>query len=86
MNKTALKILEALLSNSIDSPSVAVNINELLELMPEKQRRCYTTIYRNLQLLVELKYVQSGFPDALSVTYYLTANGKSFCEANAREV
>lgn len=81
MNKTALKILETLLNNSIDSPSVAININELLELMPEKQRRCYTTIYRNLQLLVVLKYVQLGYPDALSTTYFITECGKSFCKA-----
>lgn len=81
MNKTALKILEALMNNNIDSPSVAININELLELMAEKQRRCYTTIYRNLQLLTELGYVKSSFKDGLAFTYIITDSGKAFCKA-----
>lgn len=81
MTKFGLAILAVLNENSVETPSKALSVSQILDLMEEKQRKSYSTTYRHLCSMAELGYVQCGLADGLASTYMITESGKLFCNA-----
>ena len=81
MTKFDLEILLVLNDNNVDTASKAFSINQILELIPDKQRKSYSTTYRHLQNMVTQGYIKCGFSDGMASTYYIEEIGKSFCKA-----
>lgn len=80
MTKFALEILGVLNDNDVSTASKAFSISQILELIPENQRKSYSTTYRHLQTLVTQGYIKCGFSDGLKSTYFILETGKSFCK------
>lgn len=79
MTKFSLLILKVLNDNHVVSPSGALSVSQILELMGEAQRKSYSTTYRHLSNMQRQGYVKCGLDDALASTYYISESGKSFC-------
>lgn len=81
MTKFGLAILQVLNDNDASTSSKAFSIIQILELIPEKQRKSYSTTYRHLQNLVTQGYIKCGFSDGMASTYFIRETGKSLCKA-----
>ena len=79
MTKFSLVILSRLNEFNVESASKSLSISQILDLIPEKQRKSYSTVYRHLSNVVSQGYAKCGLDDGLASTYYITENGKSFC-------
>lgn len=82
MTKFSLVILKVLDDNHVDTASKAFRISQILEMIPENQRKSYSTAYRHLQSLAAQGYIQCGIADSLAGTYFIVETGKSFCKSN----
>lgn len=80
MSKFGLAILTVLNNNEIVTVMNAASISQILELLPEKQRKSYSTTYRHLQSMVEQGYIKCGLVDGLASTYFISDTGKAFCQ------
>lgn len=81
MTKFGLAILQVLNDNDVSTSSKAFSISRILELIPDKQRKSYSTTYRHLQNMVTQGYIKCGFSDGMASTYFIGETGKSLCKA-----
>lgn len=82
MTKFSLALLTVLNDNNVETPSSALSVSQIIELMGEKLRKSYSTTFRHLLNMAELGYVKRGLDDGLALTYFITESGKLFCKAN----
>lgn len=82
MTKFSLVILTVLNDKSAKTPSSALSVSQIIELMGEKQRKSYSTAFRHLLNMAELGYVKRGLDDGLALTYFISESGELFCKAN----
>lgn len=80
MSKFGLAILTVLNNNEIVTAINAASISQILELLPEKQRKSYSTTYRHLQSMVEQGYIKCGLVDGLASTYIISDMGRAYCK------
>lgn len=80
MSKFGLAILTVLNNNEIVTVMDAASISQILDLLPECQRKSYSTTYRHLQNMVTQGYIKCGLIDGLASTYFITDFGKAFCQ------
>lgn len=81
MKLLEFKILKLMISGGRDSPDTAISINELIEILPERIKKSYTTTWRHVHKLVDKGYLTCGaIVDGNSDMFYLTENGKQFFE------
>lgn len=78
MTKFSLAILKVLNDNDVGSSGKALSISQILALMPESQRKSYSTMYRHLSNMVHSGYVKCGLDDWLASTYFITKAGQGF--------
>lgn len=76
MTKFGFSILNVLYTSDIDTRLKAMTINQILELIPPKERKSYVTVWTHLQNMIEQGYVQNGFMNGQAATYYITETGK----------
>ncbi len=82
MTKFSLVILTVLNDKSAKTPSSALSVSQIIELMGEKRRKSYSTTFRHLLNMAELGYVKRGLDDGLALTYFISESGELFCKAN----
>lgn len=80
MTKFGLAILTGLNNNEVIAVMSAKSISQILDLLPECQRKSYSTTYRHLQNMVTQGYIKCGLIDGLASTYFITDIGKAFCQ------
>lgn len=81
MTKFSLAILEVLSNEDITVASKSMSIPQIIERIPEKQRKSYSTTYRHLLNMVEKGYVKIGLDDGAASTYWLDKPGETFLQA-----
>lgn len=81
MTKFSLSILAVLCNGDVTVASKSLSIPQILERMPEKQRKSYSTTYRHLLNMVKQGYVKCGLDDGPASTYFITEAGQSFFDA-----
>ena len=82
MTKFSLVILTVLNDKSAKTPSSALSVSQIIELMGEKRRKSYSTTFRHLLNMAELGYVKRKLDEGLALTYFISESGKLFCKAN----
>ena len=81
MTKLDLTLLMLMNENHVDNVSQAKTVTEIIEMIPNSQRRAYNTVYRHLQSMVEQGYVKCGLMEWIARTYYISETGKLFCNS-----
>lgn len=76
MTKFALEILDVLITNEATTAMRSMSVRQIYDVMSEKRRKSYSTIYRHLIHLTEKGYVDNALDDGLSSTYIITSTGK----------
>ena len=76
MTKVGLEILDVLISNEATTAMRSMSVRQIYDVMSEKRRKSYSTIYRHLIHLTEKGYVDNALDDGLSSTYIITSTGK----------
>lgn len=84
MSKFGLAILTVLNNNEIVTVMNAASISQILDLLPECQRKSYSTTYRHLQSMVEQGYVKCGLIDGLASTYIISDMGRTYCKQTSQ--
>lgn len=80
MSKFGLAILTVLNNNEIVTVMDTASISQILDLLPECQRKSYSTTYRHLQSMFAQGYIKCGLVDGLASTYFISDTGKTFCQ------
>lgn len=78
MTKFSLTILSVLCCGEANVASKSMSIPQILEKIPENQRKSYSTTYRHLQTMVAKGYVNVGLDDGAASTYWLSSPGEVF--------
>ena len=76
MTKFALEILDVLITNEATTAMRSMSVRQIYDVMSEKRRKSYSTIYRHLINLTKKGYVDNALDDGLSSTYIITSTGK----------
>ena len=82
MTKFSLAILTVLNDSNVETPSRALSVSQIMELMGEKRCKSYSTTFRHLLNMAKLGYVKRGLDDGLALTYFISESGKLFCKSN----
>lgn len=81
MTKFSLEILAVLCNGDVTVASKSLSIPQILEKIPEKHRKSYSTTYRHLLNMVEKGYVKTGLDDGAASTYYVDDSGVGFYQS-----
>lgn len=83
MKKFDLILLTVFNEHKVINISGALSVSQLLDLLPsDEKRKSYSTVYRHLQTLQRIGYIQCGLIDGLASTWYLTSLGQRMYETH----
>lgn len=81
MTKFSVKILKVLDEKNATTAGNSMSTTQILECLPENERKSYSTIYRHLLSMEKQGFVKCGLNEGLASTYYIQESGELFLKS-----